>query len=435
MKKITYLLLLFVFLQTNSYAQTNLKKNLLQQVSLDSLQTHVNVLAEAGGYYSRINYTPGNQWAAQYLASYFKSLPGIDSVAIDSFKIYSASAPYNDQAVVNIAAFKFGTQFPEEIVICGGHYDASGSHENDWKSNWQNIKAQGADDNATGTAAVMELARIISDPQNKIETARTIKFMAFGAEEYHPVNPNVHHAGSLWDADQAKKHNLNLYGALILDMIGYNPNTNYCEVISDYGSLWMTDAIYRNHDQFVSTLKLNSTPVDVPYSDHQSYQDYGYSAILLMENDRPWNDDYPNYTANPYYHSTKDQPQTVNFEQVKLVTQLALTSLLDYAGVDSTTYLPPDAVNLIPQKINLKTYPNPFNSRIRISFFLDQANYFTVQIVNARGQVVKQMAENKFFSGGWHILNWQANRQASGVYFVRLVSGNHVWSRKIVLIK
>ncbi|MCD6374982.1 MAG: M20/M25/M40 family metallo-hydrolase [Caldisericaceae bacterium] len=429
------LLLSFVFLVlTAGFSQTISKNELLNQVSRDSLQAHINILAKAGGYFSRVNYTPGNKFAVNYLASYFHSLPGIDSVAIDTFFIYSAKAPYNKEPVMNIVAFKFGLQQPEEIVICGGHYDASGSHESNWESDWQTIKAQGADDNATGTAAVMEMARIISDPNNNINTERTIKFIAFGAEEYHPVNPSVHHAGSLWDADQSKKKQLNLYGALILDMIGYNPNTNYCEVISNNASLWMTETIYQNRSQFVSDLQMNSTPVNVPYSDHQSYQDFGYSAILLMENDRPWNDDYPNYTANPYYHSTQDKPETVNFEQVKLVTQLGLASLLDYAGLDSTTAIPEHIVKTTPDNFNLKAFPNPFNARLKISF-TSQNQALTIQIFNAAGELIETLAQNQHFSAGTHFLSWQANRFASGVYFVKVQNENFTVSKKVVLLK
>ncbi len=431
MKTLLFLLLIC----TLSVATPNTSKQaLLSQVSQDSLTQHVYQLAEAGGYYSRVNFTPGNQFTVLYLKNYFASLPGIDSVAVDTFYIYSASAPYNTQPVMNVVAFKYGTATPSQLVICGAHYDASGSHENDWNTNWQNIKAQGADDNATGTAAVMELARIISDPQNQIETQKTIKFIAFGAEEYHPVNPSVHHAGSLWDADQTKRQNVILYGALILDMIGYNPNTNYCEVISNNSSLWMTETIYQNQSQFVTDLQMNNTPVDVPYSDHQSYQDYGYSAILLMENDRPWNDDYPNYSANPYYHSTKDQPQTVNFEQVKLVTQLALASLLDFAGIDSTTAITKRNALATPENFNLKAFPNPFNSRLKISF-TSQNQALTIQIFNAAGELVETLAQNQHFSAGTHFLIWQAHRFASGLYFVRVQGEQFAISQKVVLLK
>ncbi|WP_456406797.1 M20/M25/M40 family metallo-hydrolase [Caldithrix abyssi] len=417
-----------------THAQTISVADLLNQVSKDSLTIHVNQLAEAGGYFSRVNYTPGNQFTVQYLEKYFRSLPGIDSVAVDTFYIYSAQSPYNSKPVMNVIAIKEGAVYPDELVICGGHYDASGSHENNWSSAWQTIKAQGADDNASGVAAIMELARILSDPQNDVATKRTIKFIAFGAEEYHPAHQEVHHAGSLWDADRIQKTNQNLYGALILDMIGYNPNANYCEVISNDQSMWMTDAVYDNLQQHVPDLTMNNVPVDVPYSDHQSYQDFGYPAILLMENDRPWNDQYPYYSSNPYYHSTGDKPETINFDQVKLVTQLSLATLLDYAGIDSATSIDRHNNEFFARQFDLKTFPNPFNARLTISFRTN-GQPLTIDIFNARGQFVERLVNHRLFAAGRHYVQWQANNLASGLYLVQIQSAHITVSQKVILIK
>ncbi|NOX90019.1 MAG: M20/M25/M40 family metallo-hydrolase, partial [Calditrichaeota bacterium] len=349
-------------------AQNTRIASLLEQVSVDSIKAHVQTLSEAGGYNSRVTYTEGNEFSARFLQNYFNGLPGISDARIDSFTIYSAAKPYDTIPVFNIIVTFAGNGADEEIILCGAHYDASASHESNWKSSWQSVKARGADDNATGVAAVMEIARIISDPLNNLSFRRTIKFVAFGAEEYHPVNPSVHHAGSLWDADRTKKQNQKLIGALILDMIGYNPNKDYCEVISNTASLWMTDYVYRNRDAYVSDLVMNNVPADVPYSDHQSYQDFGFSAILLMENDRPWNDDYPNYSQNPYYHSEADAPGTLNYLQVKKVTQLALATIVELAQPDTTTLISKQPNQLTVENFNLNAYPNPFNGEISISF-------------------------------------------------------------------
>ncbi len=89
----------------------------------------------------------------------------------------------------NVVGFLEGTDLKEELIIIGGHYDHLGTHDS--------IIYYGADDNASGTAAVMELARLCTQAKaNGFEFRRSILFMAFGAEEgglngsfYYVANP------------------------------------------------------------------------------------------------------------------------------------------------------------------------------------------------------------------------------------------------------
>ncbi len=409
------------------------KTILLEQVSGDSLYKHIEQLSTAGGYFSRVNYTPGNRFAVEYLTAYFRHLPGIDSVAVDSFYINTATPPYNQKSVYNVSAFIFGSNGQNSFVICGGHYDASASHENNYNTNWNSLQAPGADDNASGIAAMMEIARILAAPENDLSFKRTIKFMAFGGEEYHPMHSNVHHAGSLWDADRTKKEHLPLNGALILDMIGYNPTTNYCEVISDGQSRWITEIVYQNREQFVPDLAMNNAPIDVPYSDHKSYQDYGFPAILLMENDRPWNNDFPNYTSNPFYHSQADTIGTLNFTQIEKVTKVALGTLFDLAIPDSATGVFTKSVPIV-QNFELKTHPNPFNARVTISF-LARKNPISLTIYDSRGRLVASLIHQQTLTSGWHRLQWNAQNKSSGLYFLKLNQGGQQISRKLILLK
>lgn len=313
---IVFLLILNIsFGQSLSYNQQI--QDLADSVNIGNIENHITQLCWANGFESRVTFTQGNYIAAEYIAQYFESLPGISSVVRDTFNLYVATPPYNGYPIINIIATLEGTYVDSGMIILGGHYDASGSHESNWGTHWSTLKAQGADDNATGVASLMEIARILSSPENHFINTKTIKFIAFAAEEYHPEHSTYHHIGSLYDAQKTYQHNLRLDAVVVLDMIGYNPITDYVEIISNTSSLWLTDYVYDSVNLYVPNLITNATPVDVSYSDHDSYQQYGYSAILLMENDSPWNDDPPNYLSNPFYHSIGDSIGTLNFSVVE----------------------------------------------------------------------------------------------------------------------
>ncbi len=81
------------------------------------------------------------------------------------------------------------------------------------------------------------------------------------------------------------------------------------------------------------------------------------------------------------------------------------------------------------------TYPNPFNPSLNVEVALPQTGELTVTVFNVLGEEVATLATNRF-EAGYHVLTWDATRQASGVYFVRASTPNRaVAMQKVVLIK
>ncbi|MBD3224872.1 MAG: M28 family peptidase [Caldithrix sp.] len=408
--------------------------SLVGNVSQDSIKKHVTALCDAGGHQTRVNFTDGCYWSAEYIAQYFEQLDHVHSVVRDSFTVYSHAAPYNTYPMINIIA-NFKSDDPDaELILLGAHYDASGSRESDWQENWKTMKAQGADDNATGVAAIMEIGRILSQNYADLALKHDIQLIAFAAEEYHPTNPNVHHAGSLWDAMHKSDNEEPLMASIILDMIGYNNYYDYVEVISDNQSLWLADVVYENMQTYTPDLNTNSTPSDVSFSDHDSYQLYDFTSILLMENDRPWNNDSPYYQSNPYYHSRGDKIITLNFNQVEKVTQAALASTVSLSSPQETGLVrqaPPEPQNNFSAVIS----PNPFNHSTSIRLTVNTATPLTIDVFNAAGQKVEQICTGKNFYAGEHYVRWQAGTKASGVYYCRIHNGQQQSIKKMMLLK
>jgi Zn-dependent metalloprotease len=115
-----------------------------------------------------------------------------------------------------------------------------------------------------------------------------------------------------------------------------------------------------------------------------------------------------------------------------LITQIfADRGIID--GVTSVGDI--DNRNLLPQTVTLApVYPNPFNAMTRISFELQNRAAVRLTVLNILGQEVATIAENVYASGR-HEFSFHAADLSSGVYMLRLESGNINQMQKIVLVK
>jgi hypothetical protein len=299
-----------------------------------------------------------------------------------------------------------------------------------WNQQWQTIAAPGADDNATGVASILELARVMSNPANGFSRNITVKFVAFASEESGPAKSSSHE-GSRHYATAARARGESILGMLSIDMIGYNRNY-YTAIVSDSNSAWLGTAYRRALDSSGIALQTNSRPYPTAtYSDHETFWVQGYPAILLIENAPPWNSSAV-YTANPYYHTSSDTLGTVNLELVRRVTEGVLAMAHGMSGVvtsvDELVAERPVAPELYPN------YPNPFNPATRISYYLPSTLPVRLTILDALGRTVESREEQDPLPGH-HAFTWEAGGRASGVYFLRLEAGPAVMVQKMLLLK
>ncbi|NGP87657.1 Ig-like domain-containing protein [Fodinibius halophilus] len=91
--------------------------------------------------------------------------------------------------------------------------------------------------------------------------------------------------------------------------------------------------------------------------------------------------------------------------------------------------------NLTPHEITLKqNYPNPFNPTTTIQFGLDKKDDVQLEVFDILGRKVQTLV-NETRSAGWHKVSFNGSRMASGTYFYRLVIGQQIKTRKMILIK
>jgi len=230
------------------------------------------------GYRNRDAYegpgSPGNQEARLYLQDQFAAM-GLNVSVQGSY--------------LNVVGELTGTTTPEKIYIIGGHYDHL---EED---------RPGGDDNASGTAGVLEAARVLS--QYRFES--TIRFIGFNAEE----------DGLLGSKDYVEALVIpggeNIVGMVNLDMI-LRPGSDVepdnvidVEVEAKFDhppSVAWAQAFQQAAADYVTSLIVNDTIIDTEsQSDNDPFREGGFPGILVIENSLP---DF--WDANEHYHTYED---------------------------------------------------------------------------------------------------------------------------------
>jgi len=89
----------------------------------------------------------------------------------------------------------------------------------------------------------------------------------------------------------------------------------------------------------------------------------------------------------------------------------------------------------IPTKYDLlQNYPNPFNPVTTISYELPKQSFVQLSIYNMKGQLIETLV-NKNQNTGYYTIQWDAANVSSGIYLYKLISGNHIFTRKMVVLK
>ncbi|HSD64274.1 MAG TPA: M20/M25/M40 family metallo-hydrolase, partial [Ignavibacteriaceae bacterium] len=164
----------FCSFQTRTYPQTNdvdsIITSIVSNINSDSIRYIIQNLQD---FQTRFLLTTNRFDAADWIENRFHEI-GISDVERDSFMCHTGYIVDTTTLQINIVATIPGTTKPDEVYIIGGHYDCF-AYADPFHS------APGADDNASGTASALELARALI--QSGYQPEATIKFITFAAEE------------------------------------------------------------------------------------------------------------------------------------------------------------------------------------------------------------------------------------------------------------
>jgi hypothetical protein len=203
-------------------------KQIVDQVSEERISATMKKLGDFGTRYvgsEQDSETRGIGAAQRWIEAQFKGYSPKLQVSLDKFTVKKNQRVPKDVDLVNIVAVLPGTTDKDRYVIVGGHYDSIASKRGPGTPNTNDEgprtaaemepNAPGVADDASGTAAVMELARIMS----QYEYDKSIVFIAFAAEE---IGLN----GSKNYADEAKAKNMVIEAMLNNDIIGSDVSGN-----------------------------------------------------------------------------------------------------------------------------------------------------------------------------------------------------------------
>lgn len=196
-------------------------------------------------------------------------------VRIDEFDI-------GNQTAWNVVATFKGRRVDADVYIVGAHYDSIS--ESPYNA------SPGVEDNATGTAALLEMARVFS----QFTLDDTLIFVAYSGEE-QGLKGSKHHVSTLLK----NPNRLNVRGVYIMDMIGYTKDEELncvLEISDTEESTALKDHLAQMAKVYARDLRLSWT-TQYWGSDHEPYLDAGFPGFLAITRDY---DDYP------YYHSNED---------------------------------------------------------------------------------------------------------------------------------
>ena len=269
--------------------------------------------------------------AEQYVYERMKSY-GLGSVRYQVFP--GNGDPMDFPEGRNVVGQITGATRPSEIIVIGCHLDVM----ND--ATWPRGSAPGADDNASGCSAMLYVARSLT----RMRTARTVRFIAFGAEENAPWTNGGNTVGSGFAASRSRALGENIVGMVSADGLAYNSPGSAGAVVEMNVRSWAADpggrdhAIYSLWRSAIATYRITGiTPrkIDVcadircgSYSsDNGSYWRWGrYPAALLVEEE--WGVNH-----NPHWHTAGDRISTFDWPQYVAVTKSLVALTGHFAGV------------------------------------------------------------------------------------------------------
>lgn len=389
--KNSLLIAFFFLLPFRNNSQNPVIVNLLNDVRIDSMKSSVRKLTGLQPVFvngvpdtikTRHAGTTGNEIAFAFIKKKFQGF----GLAVDSGLFSNAGK--------NIIGTKTGYRFPGRRFILGAHYDSFTPTIS---------AAPGADDNASGTAALIEAARIFSN----YNFPYTIQFIGWDNEEQGLVGSNAF-VSNLTAIDT-------IIAYLNMDMLAWDGNNDSVADIHvrPVGSSFelMNRAISLNQTYSIGL----TTHVINPgggSTDHAPFWNAGLSAIGFEEEHHS--------DGNPFWHTLGDSLSQFNLKYYEKVAKLAYVTLANCVL---------DTLNAVGiQDLSLENgitfFPNPVNSELTISITKEQV--LDYEILNTLGQV-KQKGKIQFPEKKLDVSDLP-----TGIYFLKIYAEKRSYTRKFM---
>ena len=406
-----FTLFLFVF-SSLAFAQ-----GIVNDIKIDTLKKYLRELSGDtqaiidGNTYTILTRNTNNKNSNYIAAKYIK-------FRLQSYGLTVTEQVFNYNGGVaeakNVYAVQQGSLYPNKKFIICAHFDnmPGGS------------TAPGADDNGSGTVAVLEAARIIS----KLNPKYTIVYALWSGEEQGLL-------GSQYFAAAAKAAQDDIVGVINMDMIAWDADfDNNVEIYYRAGVQQALMDAMLNKLTAVNTgyglgLVVRKIPSVSANSDHYPFIDRGYPGFLMIEEFSDFNN---------YYHTVNDNYTNI-FAYMGFFEKCAKLAIISLAELSGAVQVPAatDEIAAIPTGLILhQNYPNPFNPSTVISYDLKEGSNVKLQVYDALGREVKTLV-NEYKPAGNHrvLFSVESSSATSGVYFYKLQTGASMMMKKMVYLK
>lgn len=243
------------------------------------------------------------------------------------YAVSSQAFRVGEQTYENLSAEISGVS--DKTIIVGAHYDSvSGT--------------PGADDNASGVAAVLELSGLL----RHAIVDNTVRFVAFTLEE--PPFFRTEHMGSHVYARGLRERGENVIGMICLEMIGfftdkprsqyfpvsfmrwfYPRSGNFISMVSDLRSKRFLSRVLKGFRKGTSlpVEHVSTLPIvpGIDFSDHRSFWEFGYDALMITDT---------SFYRNPNYHGQSDTYDTLDYVKMAEVVRGIEAAIREIAVVN-----------------------------------------------------------------------------------------------------
>ncbi|UCG41711.1 MAG: M20/M25/M40 family metallo-hydrolase [candidate division WOR-3 bacterium] len=379
----------------------SLVRVLADRVEHDSILGTIQRLQDFSSRYSRHESCGAAiEWVRSKLEGY-----GCDTTFLFPFRF--GYAP-------NAVGIRYGKTNPDLIYGICGHVDNTSDAQPD--------HCPGADDNASGTAAALEAARVFQD----VEFEHTVQFLGFAGEEQ-----GLYGSDSM--AQWSRNRGDSILAMLNFDMISYGrEDTDTLEVVGKWSNPaceWLVDFFLAQADTF-TTLKGKKYMTNyAPYSDHHSYWQRGYVSFCGIEED-----------FTPEYHTIGDTIGplyylwcgTNNVPMATQATKAAVVSLAKLAGAYLPTGVQERPADTRPARLaGVSPSLGPAPVSIRLTAPLGPAG--TVEVFDATGRSVAALAQAGKSEVVWEGTDNSGSRVPAGIYLFRVFDRARTQTAKAVL--
>ena len=273
------------------------------EISADSIESTVTWMQGMG---TRFALSDNHRNVAKLIQARFIKI-GFPDARIDSFLINKIYQNINyQQWQYNIIAALRGSTYPDSVCVIGAHYD------DNLKTGDPFSIIPGANDNASGVAAAIEIARVMK--KNNYSPKNSIEFIAFGAEELGLF-------GSTAFATESLQKSKKIKFMLNNDMIAYQPSSDQLDWavnIIDYdNSHTLRSAAEKICQKFTVLNYINDNTYN-KQSDSYPFFTKGYKALFFFSTN-----------VDPNYHTLYDIVENCNFDYCREIVKLSNALLVN----------------------------------------------------------------------------------------------------------